>query len=120
MDELTFKDLSKDELDLIKDIYISSRITSMSENDLREFAREIIEDQIKGTVGNAEEKEAWQEIKDHFAGELSQKILEVKSKSSKHNKQDERTPEELEFNRRLSLLKKQEEEKQNSDMWDDD
>ena len=35
----------------------------MTESDLRNFVKEIIIDQIKGTVGNAEEKEAWEEIK---------------------------------------------------------
>ena len=64
MEELTYKDLSETELDTLKDIYISSRVNSMTESDLRKFVKEIIIDQIKGTVGNAEEKEAWEEMKD--------------------------------------------------------
>ena len=117
MEELTYKDLSKTELDNLKDIYISSKVDSMSESDLREFVREIITDQVKGTVGNAEEKEAWKEIKDHFSEDLSKKILEVKHKCSKNRQVELKSQEEIEFNRRLGLLKRQEEEKTSKDMW---
>ena len=120
MDELTYKDLSSAELESLKDIYITSRLESMTENDLRKFVREIIEDQIKGTVGNAEEKEAWQEIKEHFDDEFIIKIKEVKEKFNKQNKSIVKSPEEIEFDKRLSLLKQQNEDKSNSDMWDDE
>ena len=73
MEELTYKDLSEKELDTLKDIYIASRVNSMNESELRKFVKEIIIDQIKGTVGNAEEKEAWEEIKDHFSEDLTTK-----------------------------------------------
>ena len=116
MEELTYKDLSEKELDTLKDMYISSRVNSMTESDLRKFVKEIIIDQIKGTVGNAEEKEAWEEIKDHFSEDLSQKILEVKEKCNKNHKV-QKSPEEIEFDRRLGLLKQQQEEQSNKDMW---
>ncbi len=117
MEELTYKDLSKTELDTLKDIYISSRVTSMTESDLREFVKQIIIDQIKGTVGNAEEKEAWEEIKEHFSEDLSKKIHEVKEKCNKNHKVEQKSPEEIEFDRRLGLLKQQQEEQSNKDMW---
>ena len=117
MEELTYKDLSVTELDALKDMYISSRVSSMTESDLRRFVKEIIIDQIKGTVGNAEEKEAWEEIKDHFSEDLSQKILEVKEKCNKNYKVEQKSPEEIEFDRRLGLLKQQQEEKSSNDMW---
>tara|TARA_B100000965_G_scaffold392896_1_gene402996 strand:+ start:253 stop:684 length:432 start_codon:yes stop_codon:yes gene_type:complete len=119
MDELTYKDLSQTELNALKDMYISSRVETMTESDLRKFVKEIIIDQIKGTVGNAEEKEAWEEIKDHFSEDLSKKIQEVKEKYNKNYKADLKSPEEIEFNRRLDLLKQQQEEKTSKDMWDD-
>ena len=119
MDELTYKDLSQTELNALKDMYISSRVETMTESDLRKFVKEIIIDQIKGTVGNAEEKEAWEEIKDHFSEDLSKKIQEVKEKYNKNYKADLKSPEEIEFNRRLDLLKQQQEEKASKDMWDD-
>ena len=118
MDELTYKDLTEFELDSLKDIYISSRVNSMTENELRMFVREIIIDQIKGTVGNAEEKEAWEEIKEHFSDDLSNKILEVKAKCSMNKKEELKSPEEIEFDKRLSLLKQQQQEESSSkDMW---
>ena len=117
MEELTYKDLSETELDSLKDMYISSRVNTMTESDLRKFVKEIIIDQIKGTVGNAEEKEAWEEIKDHFSDDLSKKILEVKDKCNKNPKVDQKNPEEIEFDRRLGLLKQQQEEQASKDMW---
>ena len=119
MDELSYKDLSQTELNALKDIYISSRVNSMNESDLRKFVKEIIIDQIKGTVGNAEEKEAWEEIKEFFSDKLCIKIQEVKEKYNKNYKVDARSPEEIEFNRRLGLLKQQQEEKESRDMWND-
>ena len=117
MEELTYKDLSNNELDTLKDMYISSRVNSMTESDLRKFVKEIIIDQIKGTVGNAEEKEAWDEIKDHFQEDLSNKILEVKEKCNKNPKVEQKRQEEIEFDRRLGLLKQQQEEESSKDMW---
>ena len=119
MEEITYKDLSQTELNALKDIYISSRVESMTEDDLRKFVREIIIDQIKGTVGNAEEREAWEEMKEYFLEDLSKKIKEVKEKYNKNYKLDSRSPEEIEFNRRLDLLKQQQEENSSKDMWDD-
>ena len=119
MEELTYKDLTENELDALKDIYISSRLNSMTEKDLRLFVREIIIDQVKGTVGNAEEKEVWDEIKEQFKDELSQKILEVKERFSKNPKLESKSPEEIEFDKRLSLLKQQQEDKTSEDMWED-
>ena len=119
MEEITYKDLTEIELDTLKDIYISSRLNSMTETDLRLFVREIIVDQIKGTVGNAEEKEAWEEIKEHFTDDLGKKIIEVKEKCSKNPKMVAKSPEEIEFDKRISLLKQQQEEKPSKDMWED-
>ena len=117
MEELTYKDLTETELDTLKDMYISSRVNNMTEIDLRSFVKEIIIDQIKGTVGNAEEREAWEEIKDHFSEELSQKILEAKEKCNKNRKAAQKSAEEMEFDRRLGLLKQQQEESSSNDMW---
>jgi len=117
MEELTYKDLTENELDALKDMYISSRVNAMTESDLRKFVKEIIIDQIKGTVGNAEEREAWEEIKDHFSEDLSKKILEVKEKCNKNPKVEQKNPDEIEFDRRLGLLKQKQEEDSSKDMW---
>ncbi len=74
----------------------------------RDKRLEIIIDQIKGTVGNAEEKEAWQEIKEHFSDGLADKILEVKARFSKNTKVELKSPEEIEFDKRIKLLELEE------------
>ena len=117
MEELSFKDLTETELDTLKDMYILNRVDAMTESDLRKFVKEIIVDQIKGTVGNAEEKEAWEEMKDHFSEDFSNKIIEAKEKCNKNPKVETKSQEELEFDRRLGLLKKQQEENSSKDMW---
>ena len=117
MEEFTYKDLRKNELEALKDIYISTRVEAMSENELREFVREIIIDQIKGTVGNSEEREAWEEMKDYFSENFTNRILAVKEKFNKKNKDEQKSPEEIEFDRRLGLLKQKQEEISSKDMW---
>ena len=117
MEELNYRDLSEKELDTLKDIYISSRVNGMTESDLRKFVKEIFIDQIKGTVGNAEEKEAWEEIKDYFLEDFSKMILEVKEICNKNPKAHEKSPEEIEFDRRIGLLKQQQEDDSSKDMW---
>ena len=77
-DEVSFKDLSRSQLDQLKDIYVESRLSCMSADDMRSFVKLTIEDQIKGTVGNEEEREAWKEIKDHFKTDFEDKVLSVK------------------------------------------
>ncbi len=115
--EISFKDLSKAQLDALKESYIDKRVGSMSENDLRKFAKEVLDLQVKGTVGNEEEREIWKEMKDHFSENFEKEIERViKNKSST---EVFKSPEEEEFQRRLEVLeqRKKEEIKKNTDMW---
>ena len=112
--EISYKDLTKSELEDLKDLYVASRLSQMSNIDLRSFVKAVLEDQIKGTVGNEEEKEAWVEMKDHFQDDFEIKIKSVK----REGVEDElASPEEREFSKRLELLGKQEKEEENKDMW---
>ncbi len=114
---ISFKDITKAQLDALKELYINSRVESMSELDLRKFVREVFDLQVKGTVGAEEEREVWKEMKEHFDENFEQKINEViKAKGSD---QLDPLPEEVEFQKRLELLeqRKKEESKTNSDMW---
>ena len=114
-EEINFKDLNDLELDKLKDIYVESRSKNMSEDDLRNFFRISIEDQIKGTVGNQEEKEAWLEMKEYFKDDFQDKILFVR----KGNQVEQLTPEEEELEKRKNLLEKRRNEKdsKSEDMW---
>ena len=114
-EETNFKDLNDLELDKLKDLYVDSRLNNMSEDDLRNFVRVSIDDQIKGTVGNQEEKEAWLEMKEFFKDDFQDKILIVR----KGNQISQKTPEEEELEKRKNLLEKRRSEKdcKTEDMW---
>ena len=116
-DDISYKDLSKRQLDDLKDIYIDSRLSSMTTEDLSLFVRTILTDQIKGTVGNEEEREAWKEIKDFFADEFSTHLKKIiKNKGSED---EEISPEQKELEKRLKLIEQRKEETKegNQDMW---
>ena len=69
-EEITFKDLNKHQLEVLKETYIKSRLEMMNESDLRKFVKEVLELQVNGTVGNEEEKEIWKEMKEYFKGDF--------------------------------------------------
>ena len=114
---ISFKDLTKAQLDALKDLYIDSRVDSMSEVDLRKFVKEVLDLQVGSTVGNEEEREVWKEMKDHFEENFEEKIKAViKAKGSE---EVVIPPEEEEFKKRLEVLeqRKKEESETNVDMW---
>ena len=114
-EEINFKDLKDLELDKLKDLYVESRLNIMSVEDMRNFVRISIDDQIKGTVGNQEEKEAWLEMKEYFKDDFEDQILIVR----KGNQIEQLTPEEEELEKRKNLLEKRRNEKDSKteDMW---
>ncbi len=92
----------------------------MSVEELKDFVKSILVDQIKGTVGREEEKEAWTEMKDFFEEDFYNQIKSIKI----DNKSEEAvllTPEEQEFNKRIKYLeeRKKEESEKTHDMWTD-
>ena len=114
-EEINFKDLSKTELDNLKDLYVENRLSKMSESELRSFVKGSIEDQIKGTVGNEEEKEAWLEMKNHFKDSFDARIISVMNS----HREKSISPEQTELDQRIELLEKRKEEKDTKveDMW---
>ena len=76
--KINYSDLSKKELELLKDIYINQKVRSMNNNDLKDFAFENISLQIQNTIGNDEELEAWQEMEDFFRDEFQNTIQDIK------------------------------------------
>ena len=120
--EITFQDLSKVQLDALKEVYIESRLNTMSEVDLRKFAKEVLELQVQGTVVNEEEREIWKEMKEHFKDDFYQKIKEVKKIKGIKEEILEDDIEKEDFKKRLEILEKRskEESKKSNDMWNDD
>ena len=63
---LHYSDLSKKELEFLKDTYVQEKINSMNEKELKNFVFDSIQHQIKDTIGNEEETEAWREMQNFF------------------------------------------------------
>ena len=64
--KINYSDFSKKELENLKEYYITEKVKSMNESELRQFANEILSHQVKNTIGDEEEKEAWEEIENFF------------------------------------------------------
>ena len=112
--KLNYSDLSKKELELLKDIYIDLKVKSMNINDLKGFAFENISLQIKNTIGNEEELEAWQEMEDFFKDEFLSRIQDIQIKL--RSKNDELTNLNIEEKKPTS---KDAGEDKKPDMWED-
>ena len=78
--KINYSDLSSKELELLKDMFIDLKVKSMNNNDLKNFAFENISLQIKNTIGNEEELEAWQEMEDFFKDEFNNTIQDIQTK----------------------------------------
>ena len=112
--KINYSDLTSKELELLKDMYIDLKIKSMNNNDLKDFALENISLQIKNTIGNEEELEAWQEMEDFFKDEFHNTIqdiqIKMRSKNSELNNLD--NEEKKPASEEIDDDKKQ-------DMWED-
>ena len=114
---LIYSDLSKKQLQHLKEYYIQTKVNSMSNEELKEFALEIISHQINDTIGKEEEMEAWREMSDFFGEKFEIIILEMQTKYKDYGslKDIEVDPQKL----RQDLLEKNSIEKEKKDMWDD-
>ena len=112
--KINYSDLSNKELELLKDIYIDLKVKSMNVNDLKEFATENISLQIKNTIGNDEELEAWDEMEKFFKDEFDKTILNVKIKL--RSKNSEQTNLNIE---QLKVKKEGNGNDEKLDMWED-
>ncbi len=114
---ITHKDLTKQQLEALKEIYIERRINDMSEDALRKFAKDVLQLQVRGTVGNEEEKEVWKEMEEHFKEDFGNQIKTVIK--MKGNEEEYIPSKEEEFQKRLEVLeqRKSESSNKNEDMW---
>ena len=112
--KINYSDLSNKELEMLKDIYIDLKVKSMNINDLKDFAFENISLQIKNTIGNEEELEAWQEMEDFFKDEFLNTIQNIQIKLKSKN--DELTNLNIEEKK---LVVEDTAEDKKIDMWED-
>ena len=77
---IIYSDLSKKQLENLKDLYIQKKVDSMSHQELKQYVLEIISHQINDTIGKEEEMEAWREMSDFFGEQFEINILEIQAK----------------------------------------
>ena len=114
---IIYSDLSKKQLEILKELYIQKKVESMSHQELKQYVLEIISHQINDTIGKEEEMEAWREMSDFFGEQFEINILEIQTKYI-----DEKNVIETEIdsqNQRIELLERNNFEQEKKDMWDD-
>ncbi|MBO6978235.1 MAG: hypothetical protein JJ837_02270 [Prochlorococcus marinus XMU1428] len=112
-----YSDLSKKQLENLKEFYIQKKVESMSNQELKQYVLEIISHQINNTIGKEEEIEAWGEISDFFGEQFETVILEIQKKYSDDPKIIE-TEIDLQ-KQRVELLERNNLDKEKKDMWND-
>ena len=112
-----YSDLSKKQLENLKEFYIQKKVESMSQQELKQYVQEIISHQINDTIGREEELEAWREMSDFFGEQFEIVISEIQTKYSEDNNvlEEEIDPQK----QRLELLEKNNLNQEKKDMWDD-
>ena len=112
-----YTDLSKKQLEILKELYIQKKVESMSHQELKQYVLEIISHQINDTIGKEEEMEAWREMSDFFGEQFEINILEIQRKYI-----DEKNVIETEIDsqkQRIELLERNNLDQEKKDMWDD-
>ena len=114
---IIYTDLSKKQLEILKELYIQKKVESMSHQELKEYVSEIISHQINDTIGKEEEMEAWSEMSAFFGEQFEINILEIQTKYI-----DDKNVIETEIDsqkQRIELLERNNLDQEKKDMWDD-
>jgi len=114
---IIYSDLSKKQLENLKELYIQKKVESMSHMELKQYVLEIISHQINDTIDKEEEMEAWREMSDFFGEQFEIIILEIQTKYI-----DEKNALETEIDpqkQRIELLERNNLDQEKKDMWDD-
>ena len=112
-----YSDLSKKQLEKLKEFYIQKKVESMSHQELKQYVQEIISHQIHDTIDKEEEMEAWREISVFFGEQFEKVILEIQTKYI-----DDKNVLETEIDtqkQRIELLERNNLDHVKTDMWDD-
>ena len=114
---LIYSDLSKKQLENLKELYIQKKVESMSHQELKQYVLEIISHQINDTIGKEEEMEAWREMSDFFGEQFEINILEIQTKYI-DDKNVIKTAIDSQ-KQRIELLERNNLDQEKKDMWDD-
>ena len=114
---IIYSDLSKKQLENLKELYIQKKVESMSNQELKQYVLEIISHQISDTIDKEEEMEAWREMSDFFGEQFEINVLEIQAKYI-----DDKNVIETEIDsqkQRIELLERNNLDQEKKDMWDD-
>ena len=114
---IIYSDLSKKQLENLKELYIQKKVESMSHQELKQYVLEIISHQINDTIDKEEEMEAWREMSDFFGEKFEIIILEIQTKYIDDKNAIETEIESKE--QRIKLLERNNFDQEKKDMWDD-
>ena len=112
-----YSDLSKKQLEKLKEFYVQKKVESMNHQELKKYVLDIISHQINDTIDKEEEMEAWREMSDFFKEQFEVVILEIQAKYI-----DETNLIETETDnqkKRLELLERNNLDQTKKDMWND-
>ena len=114
---IIYSDLSKKQLENLKELYIQKKVESMSHQELKQYVQEIISHQINDTIGKEEEMEAWREMSDFFGEQFEITILEIQRK---YIEDESALTKEIDSQKqRIELLERNNLDQEKKDMWDD-
>ena len=114
---ITYADLTKKQLEYLKELYIQKKVECMSHKELKEFVLEIISHQINDTIGKEEEMEAWKEMSSFFGDQFELITLEIQKKYPSNDNLQIFEEDTKEY--RSELLEKNQLENDKQDMWND-
>ena len=114
---INYSDLSKKQLENLKELYIKKKVESMSHQELKQYVLEIISHQINDTIGKEEEIEAWREMSDFFGEQFEIHILEIQTKYIENKNLIETEIDSQK--QRIELLERNNLDQEKKDMWDD-
>ena len=112
-----YSDISKKQLENLKELYVQKKIESMSHQELKEYVKDIISHQVNDTIDKEEEMEAWREMSDFFGEQFEIVIQEIQIKYI-----DDKNVFETEIDsqkQRIELLERNNVDQEKKDMWDD-
>ena len=114
---LNYSDLSKKQLEKLKEFYIQKKVESMTQKELKQYVLEIISHQINDTIDKEEEMEAWREMSEFFGEQFEIIILEMQTKyiDEKNDIDNDIDPQK----QRIDLLERNKLDQEKKDMWDD-
>ena len=114
---IIYSDLTKKQLENLKELYVQKKIESMSHQELKEYVQDIIYHQVNDTIDKEEEMEAWREMSDFFGEQFEIVIQEIQIKYI-----DDKNVFEKEIDsqkQRIELLERNNVDQEKKDMWDD-